>query len=1091
MAAPPPRARLSATGIDTPPPSSPFSNSLTSPTRTTKAAWRGAAAAAARSVPPPHYAAVSPSKYAAPGSSPIKILRSSHRSSSSQHPQTPSSDSRHATSSTQVQPAYAQQQQRELMMPSSSPISQRVQRLLQRQRQPAPPTLRNAGGASTICISTSIRAGRGGSSDDGRESTTTRQLTPPTLAPDAACFGLLQTPFPAATPSVATCQAGQQPQPQSEELIDKSKTYILFGARSHSIVLGRAKQPPSAAAGTAGALRASSPPTSVVATDTDADVDAHAHAHRGVAGGVRAQDDKPVATIALPNDAKHVSRVHAVLDYVPFGSKLIAESKASRRHESSSRDASAPTPTPADKGTWIVRILGQNGLIVDGKRRQPSLAFRVHAARAQVEQARHAQQQQGQNGDGSDQQNTADCNERAWHFDGLDAATELDFFGIRIRFVEVFSGSGSAASQPISTPNAQLHSRTVSEDSTGAAFAAPGEDADAPMAEGALQRVQPQSPAKRRAAGVPVPAAHKLPSVACKEDLLARRLSQQRSSMSEFASGCSGKHSTASYVREKQLSERVASAVGVKRASGAPVGGAMFNRQGLMTPPASSSPTRHAAAAVVAARGAKAHRANAGAVADVDADASAVVSDSLLSSAHRVRSVPQRAIEDVEAEEDEEDDDDDDDDSEDEDFIGEEDEEDERVSSPSANRGKKRGILLSSLVQETQEGEMQELREEEEDVRQPKRRVLSSGAVPVTSIAESVTKSPAAKAKRPGEGKGDDDDDDLTPPPSPEVWRSGRARSSASRQPKQIHASESQMRMPPPPVPSIVARCVASTSKRNSPAPAGALPPLSSASTSAPTASADAGSGEEAMLASARSRARRAVRMLAATYDLEGLLAGTIVFHRTATMASSEAVRGVLANNPGLMQGQAGERVPVHSSPQKKKLEMSEAVQRLQSSANSAEMQAESDGLVHGNTVLLWENPFANKLDESRWKTMQRKAWAEHLQLLLHESPMFGSIHRQGRDSSGNALEAWYYYDHEKDHDKERATNLKPFVKPMRGVLKSMKPIIWKKSLYGRCDSDVSLKATPRDLKTRVWDETQPEERESTWDKEGDQDFRV
>ena len=65
--------------------------------------------------------------------------------------------------------------------------------------------------------------------------------------------------------------------------------------------------------------------------------------------------------------------------------------------------------------------------------------------------------------------------------------------------------------------------------------------------------------------------------------------------------------------------------------------------------------------------------------------------------------------------------------------------------------------------------------------------------------------------------------------------------------------------------------------------------------------------------------ARSLVARLAPTYDLAGLLAGAIVFHRTATISASEAVRSVLASNPSMLRGEAG-ACSVAYSPSKSRL---------------------------------------------------------------------------------------------------------------------------------------------------------------------------
>ncbi len=208
--------------------------------------------------------------------------------------------------------------------------------------------------------------------------------------------------------------------------------------------------------------------------------------------------------------------------------------------------------------------------------------------------------------------------------------------------------------------------------------------------------------------------------------------------------------------------------------------------------------------------------------------------------------------------------------------------------------------------------------------------------------------------------------------------------------------TESQAKMPPPAATVAAVRNSARRSASNSPAPSSPL----------------LGSSVQEL----QKLARNGVSQLAPTYDLPGLLAGAIVFHRTATISASEAVRSVLTTTPGLMKGQAGEH-SVAFSPSKRKLPGAATLQQ-------------------GCTVDGW--PTQSEGGE-RWTSIARKAWREHLEVVLQSSPMFGVIQRAGKDASGNPLECWYYYDKENDPDKERAENLGVFAKPMRKALKGQK----------------------------------------------------
>lgn len=168
------------------------------------------------------------------------------------------------------------------------------------------------------------------------------------------------------------------------------------------------------------------------------------------------------------------------------------------------------------------------------------------------------------------------------------------------------------------------------------------------------------------------------------------------------------------------------------------------------------------------------------------------------------------------------------------------------------------------------------------------------------------------------------------------------------------------------------------------------------------------------------------VERVAPTYDLTGLLAGAIVFHRTATISASEAVRSVLATNPGMMRGEAGARIAA-LSPSKRKLH------------TNGKRVPECGEIVAG-----WLDVDNN----ARWAAAARRAWHSHLEAVLTSGPMFGEIQRPGKDRSGNPLESWFHYDKENDPDRERATNLGAFAKPMRNAVRSQKPIFWKRSEF-------------------------------------------
>ncbi|CAO1620299.1 unnamed protein product [Parajaminaea phylloscopi] len=355
-------------------------------------------------------------------------------------------------------------------------------------------------------------------------------------------------------------------------------------------------------------------------------------------------------------------------------------------------------------------------------------------------------------------------------------------------------------------------------------------------------------------------------------------------------------------------------------------------------------------------------------------------------------------------------------------------------------------------------------------------------------------------------GPASDAESDLTPPSSPAMSPQPTGKTSQVFKPRTLKPSHSAILMPPPKLPASAIH--------------------GSSGTAGPAASSV--SQPELLRNLLRDQARACVSQLAPTYDLDGLLAGAIVFHRTATISASEAVRSVLASNQGLMRGEVGSVCPAGST-----LARGEVVPGW------------------GAQQLLTERTKLSPLAAAeRWSSTARRAWTERLEMVLQSKPMFGRIQRAGKDASGNSLECWYYYDKDGDDDLERAANLGALVKPIRGALKTHKPIFWKKSrsaeedaasaatmrttvaavaggvqgqhglLAGKHlhhdlgDSQIgpailsapSTLSASKDAATsceapaaqqprlsvderRIWEETQPEEREKTWDRVGDLDW--
>lgn len=214
---------------------------------------------------------------------------------------------------------------------------------------------------------------------------------------------------------------------------------------------------------------------------------------------------------------------------------------------------------------------------------------------------------------------------------------------------------------------------------------------------------------------------------------------------------------------------------------------------------------------------------------------------------------------------------------------------------------------------------------------------------------------------------GSGSESDLTPTPSPvKSTPRNRARSNSARPrsrpasrasslaPNTTRLSESQIRMPPPAPPAVSSGLIPNS-------------------------------------ASEFARARRLVRLLARTYDLPGLLAGAIVFHRTATISASEAVRSVLAGTPGLLRGEAGAQSAAFS-PRKGRMVVSPSHSSASQGTNE---EKDVPVLNHGAVVDGWGAG-------DRWNVLARRAWREAMEETLGDAPMFGVIQRAGKDASGS-----------------------------------------------------------------------------------------
>lgn len=142
-----------------------------------------------------------------------------------------------------------------------------------------------------------------------------------------------------------------------------------------------------------------------------------------------------------------------------------------------------------------------------------------------------------------------------------------------------------------------------------------------------------------------------------------------------------------------------------------------------------------------------------------------------------------------------------------------------------------------------------------------------------------------------------------------------------------------------------------------------------------------------------QSHLRSLVATLAETYDLQGLLAQAIVFHRTATISATEAVRSVLSSTPGLLRGEVG---PDRKAP-------------VETTVGTVLTGWTFEEIIESDLAGV------DEVDKDRVKLWQKKAWREKMEACLMEGDCFGIISRAGKDASGNPLECWYYYDKDGD----------------------------------------------------------------------------
>lgn len=613
------------------------------------------------------------------------------------------------------------------------------------------------------------------------------------------------------------------------------------------------------------------------------------------------QDDLPSMTglgslphqrVSLPNTARHVSRNHAVFFFLPF----------------------APTRTDDGKsGSWVVRIIGQNGLIIDGKRRRGGQVIRIKSGE-----------------------------------------TEVDFFGTTCRFVgrgkqpqrtKVGSSSSSASSI------AEVDKENVSK-----------VDEAVPMKKVASQDSRPTLGTATRANVTTTP----------------------------FARGPLGEVSTNAPVEDGLGAESQVDAKLVLHASRSP----------------SPLPKTHVERRFVA----RTEKRPLGAPPSPPTSSPAPFETQSSSPVHPSSSTtfrkPSRLVRGGKGSDEDEDDDDDEGGA-----------SSPSPSSPTLDRRAARmhrrpsaeeasqALAVVRTEQMGQDDDAVDLDDDEED-------------------DEDVDEDDKGEDEDGSEDEESSEEDNMTPSPSPKKKKAVRPPGTGLK----VKLKRVQFAAHPTSRPTSRASTPRSRTPSQQQQQDGTEKTLTALSMTP--------------LAPLQTHIRTLVSTLAQTYDLEGLLAGAIVFHRTATISATEAVRSVLSSTPGLLRGEVG--TEGRHLEHLKVLSPGSALQGWQMSSDADWHSVMKGEQIPGAPT--GDHPGANPLPskEERERVLelyQRKAWRERLEEVLQTRDCFGIIQRAGKDASGNPLECWYYYDRDNDEDKERAKNLGAFAKPIRGALKTHKPM--------------------------------------------------
>ncbi len=144
--------------------------------------------------------------------------------------------------------------------------------------------------------------------------------------------------------------------------------HLLFGSKSVSLVIGRSKP--------------SGQPHRLGEHGSNAADD--------IPASMQGLGSKAILRVNLPNDARHVSRVHAIVEWIPFVARPASPKKPSvssftAKGSPIAARLASQNGSKSSSGTFIVRIVGQNGLIVDGKRRREGQVLRLTSGKSLID----------------------------------------------------------------------------------------------------------------------------------------------------------------------------------------------------------------------------------------------------------------------------------------------------------------------------------------------------------------------------------------------------------------------------------------------------------------------------------------------------------------------------------------------------------------------------------------------------------------------------------------------------------------------------------------------------------------------------------